>query len=141
MGMTTPTTSTVPSLRQRAGYKALEQHFREVKQRHLRELFREDPQRGQRMAVDALGLYFDYSKHRVTDQTIRLLVDLANESGLRQRIDAMFAGEKINTTENRSVLHAALRAPRNASIMADGKNVVPEVHAVLDKMAAFCNRV
>jgi glucose-6-phosphate isomerase len=104
---------------------------------HLRELFAGDPKRGQRMAVEAVGLYLDYSKNRVTDETLKLLVQLAEESGLRKRIAAMFSGEKINITENRAVLHVALRAPKGASILVDGKNVVPEVHAVLDKMAAF----
>src|SRR6202012_4647173 len=93
------------------------------------------------LAVEAAGIYFDYSKNRVTDKTLKLLLDLANESGLRARIDAMFRGEKINITENRAVLHVALRAPKDASILVDGKNVVPEVHAVLDKMADFSNRV
>src|SRR6202012_3391819 len=93
------------------------------------------------LAVEAAGIYFDYSKNRVTDKTLKLLLDLANESGLRARIDAMFRGEKINITENRAVLHVALRAPKGASILVDGKNVVPEVHAVLDKMAGFAERV
>jgi glucose-6-phosphate isomerase len=108
---------------------------------HLRTLFADDPARGERLTAEAAGLFLDYSKNRVTDETMRLLVRLADESGLRARIDAMFRGEKINITENRAVLHVALRAPRSASIVVDGKNVVPEVHAVLDKMAAFANRV
>jgi glucose-6-phosphate isomerase len=108
---------------------------------HLRTLFAEDSSRGERLTVEAAGLFLDYSKNRVTDETIRLLIQLAEESGLRARIDAMFRGDKINITENRAVLHVALRAPRDASIVVDGKNVVPEVHAVLDKMTDFANRV
>ena len=109
--------------------------------RHLRNLFADDPTRGERMTAEAAGVFLDYSKNRITDETLKLLVELAEESGLRDRIDAMFRGEKINITENRAVLHVALRAPRGASIVVDGKNVVPEVHAVLDKMADFANRV
>src|SRR5208282_3387195 len=105
--------------------------------RHLRTLFAEDPKRGERLVVEAAGLYFDYSKHRVTDETIRLLLALAEEAGLRGRIDAMFRGDKINLTERRAVLHVALRAPRSASIGVDGDDVVPKVHAVLDRMAEF----
>ena len=108
---------------------------------YLRKLFADDPKRGERMTAEAVGLYLDYSKNRVTDETLKLLVQLAEESGLRERIDAMFRGEKINVTENRAVLHVALRAPRGASIVVDGENVVPQVHAVLDKMADFSNRV
>ena len=108
---------------------------------HLRKLFADDPARGKRLALEAAGLYLDYSKNRVTDETIALLVKLAEESGLRGRIDAMFSGEKINITEKRAVLHVALRAPGGRRIMVDGKNVVPDVHAVLDKMAAFADRV
>jgi glucose-6-phosphate isomerase len=108
---------------------------------HLRNLFADDPTRGERMTAEAAGVYLDYSKHRVNDETLKLLVELAEQSGLRARIDAMFRGEKINVTENRAVLHVALRAPKGASIVVDGKNVVPEVHAVLDKMADFANRV
>jgi glucose-6-phosphate isomerase len=107
----------------------------------LRKLFADDPKRGERMAVEAVGLYFDYSKNRVTDETIQLLLQLADESGLQKRIDAMFRGDKINVTENRAVLHVALRAPKTASIVVDGENVVPKVHAVLDKMADFAERV
>jgi glucose-6-phosphate isomerase len=109
--------------------------------RHLRDLFAEDPTRGERMTAEAAGVFLDYSKNRIDDETLRLLVELAEQSGLRTRIDAMFRGEKINVTENRAVLHVALRAPRGASIVVDGKNVVPDVHAVLDKMAEFANRV
>jgi glucose-6-phosphate isomerase len=108
---------------------------------HLRNLFADDPTRGERMTAEAAGVYLDYSKHRVNDETLKLLVELAEQSGLRARIDAMFRGEKINVTENRAVLHVALRAPKGASIVVDGKNVVPEVHAVLDKMGDFANRV
>ena len=108
---------------------------------HLRTLFAEDPERGTRLTVEAVGLFFDYSKNRITDDTIRLLVQLAEESGLRERIEAMFRGEKINITENRAVLHVALRAPREGSIIVDGENVVPKVHAVLDQMTDFSNRV
>jgi glucose-6-phosphate isomerase len=109
--------------------------------RHLRDLFAEDPARGERMTAEAAGVFLDYSKNRADDETLSLLVELAEQSGLRERIDAMFRGEKINVTENRAVLHVALRAPRGASIVVDGKNVVPEVHAVLDKMADFANRI
>src|SRR5205814_4630925 len=114
-------------------------HYEKVRQLHLRQLFDEDPKRGERMTVEAVGLYLDYSKNRITDETLKLLVRLADESGLRERIDAMFRGEKINVTENRAVLHVALRAPRGASIVVDGENVMPQVHAVLDKMADFSN--
>jgi glucose-6-phosphate isomerase len=122
-------------------WRSLEAHAGEMRSRHLRELFADDPGRGERLAIEAAGLYVDYSKNRVTDKTIRLLVQLADDSGLRDRIDAMFRGEKINVTENRAVLHVALRAPQGASIVVDGENVVPLVHSVLEKMAGFCNRV
>jgi len=122
-------------------WQALASHYKEVSKLHLRELFKEDPERGERMAVEAVGLYFDYSKNRVTDETLELLFRLAEEAGLRSRIDAMFRGDAINVTENRAVLHTALRDPRNASILVDGKNVVPDVHAVLDKMAQFSDNV
>jgi glucose-6-phosphate isomerase len=125
----------------RTGWNALASHYKTLSKLHLHELFAEDPQRGERLALEALGLYLDYSKNRVTDETLKLLVQLAEESGLRERIDAMFSGEKINITEKRAVLHIALRSPRDASILVDGKNVVPEVHAVLDRMADFSNRV
>jgi glucose-6-phosphate isomerase len=129
------------SLTQRPAWKALEAHYREVRKLHLRDLFAADAGRGERLTVDALGLYFDYSKNRITDETLALLVQLAKESGLQARIDAMFRGEKINVTEKRAVLHVALRAPRGASILVDGVNVVPHVHAVLDKMTDFSNRI
>jgi glucose-6-phosphate isomerase len=122
-------------------WDALASHYKTVSKLHLRQLFADDPKRGERMAMEAVGLYLDYSKHRVTDETLQLLLQLANESGLRARIEAMFHGDKINITEKRAVLHVALRAPKGASILVDGKNVVPEVHAVLDKMADFSNKV
>ncbi|HEY4764430.1 MAG TPA: glucose-6-phosphate isomerase, partial [Candidatus Sulfotelmatobacter sp.] len=108
---------------------------------HLRKLFVDDPKRGERLTLEAAGIFLDYSKQRINDQTIKLLLQLADESRLRERIDAMFKGEKINITEKRAVLHVALRAPKGSSIMVDGENVVPGVHAVLDKMAGFCDRV
>jgi glucose-6-phosphate isomerase len=128
-------------LTKRPAWKALQAHNKSIRDTHLRTLFEQDPQRGERMTVEGAGLFLDYSKNRVTDETLRLLLQLADESGLGQRILAMFNGEKINITENRAVLHTALRAPRDASIVVDGKNVVPEVHAVLDKMSDFANRV
>ena len=124
-----------------SAWKALASHYKTASKLHLRQLFADDPKRGQRMAVEAVGLYLDYSKNRITDETLKLLLQLAEESGLRARIDAMFNGEKINITEKRAVLHVALRAPKDASILVDGKNVVPEVHAVLDRMSAFSERV
>src|SRR5690349_12843131 len=117
----------------RTTWQALTSHYKKVSQLHLRQLFADDSKRGERMAVKALGLYLDYSKNRVTDETMKLLFKLARESRLQERIDAMFHGEKINNTENRSVLHIALRAPKGTSIVVDGKDVVPDVHAVLDK--------
>ncbi len=134
-------TATVSPLRQLAAWKALETHFQQLRDVHLRQLFADDSQRGERMTLEALGLYLDYSKNRVTDETLKLLVQLAEQAGVRERIGAMFRGDKINVTEDRAVLHVALRAPKGASILVDGQNVVPEVHAVLDKMAAFANRV
>ncbi len=128
-------------LRQRLAWQALESHYQQVSQLHLRQLFADDPTRGEKLALEELGLYFDYSKNRITEETLPLLVNLADESGLRQHIDRMFAGDKINITEDRAVLHVALRAPRDAKIMVDGENVVPEVHAVLDRMAAFADRI
>ncbi len=132
--------NTVP-LTERPAWKALLEHHQKIRDVHLRTLFSEDPRRGERFALEAAGLYFDYSKHRVTDETMRLLVRLAEEVGLRGRIDAMFSGEKINVTEQRAVLHVALRAVRSDSIVVDGNNVVPEVHEVLDRMADFSRRV
>src|ERR1700720_1184392 len=131
----------VQALTARPAWKGLEAHQRKVRGLHLRKLFADDPQRGERMTAEAVGIFLDYSKNRVTEETLKLLLQLAQESGLRARIDAMFRGEKINITEKRAVLHVALRAPKDATILVDGKNVVPEVHAVLDQMAAFSNRV
>src|ERR1022692_2655135 len=122
-------------------WKALKTHHKQIDALHLRDLFAADPKRGEQLTVEALGLFLDYSKNRITGETIKLLMDLARESGLQSRIDAMFRGDKINITEGRAVLHVALRAPKGSTIVVDGKNVVPEVHAVLDRMAAFCNRV
>ena len=132
---------TTQSVTERRAWKALVAHHQNVRALHLRELFADDPTRGERMVAEAVGLYLDYSKNRVIDETLNLLVQLAHESRLRERIGAMFRGDKINITENRAVLHVALRAPRGASIVVDGENVVPQVHAVLDKMADFSNRV
>src|SRR5450631_3425104 len=131
----------VNSLCERPAWKALGAHYEKIHDTSLRQLFSEDAARGQRMTAEACGLLLDYSKNRVTDETLKLLLQLAEESGLRDRIDAMFRGEKINITENRAVLHVALRAPANASILVDGKNVAPEVHATLERMAAFSDRV
>jgi glucose-6-phosphate isomerase len=131
----------VKPLTRRPAWNALEAHYREVRNLHLRQLFADDPKRGERLTCEAAGLYLDYSKNRIIDETLKLLLQLAEESGLRARIDAMFAGEKINVTENRAVLHVALRAPAGTSILVDGQDVVPQVHAVLDRMAAFCDRV
>jgi glucose-6-phosphate isomerase len=125
----------------RPAWKALEDHYKSIHKTHLRNLFADDPKRGERLTVEALGIYLDYSKNRVTDETLKLLLQLAKESGLQARIDAMFRGEKINITEKRAVLHVALRALRGTSIVVDGQNVVPAVHAVLDKMTDFSNRV
>jgi glucose-6-phosphate isomerase len=133
--------STTRPLTQRPEWTALREHFQKIRDVHIRALFAEDSARGERLVVEAVGLYFDYSKHRVTDETLRLLLRLAEAAGLRARIDAVFRGEKINTTERRAVLHVALRAPRGQRILVDGKDVVPDVHAVLDKMADFANRV
>ncbi|HWZ20361.1 MAG TPA: glucose-6-phosphate isomerase [Ktedonobacteraceae bacterium] len=128
-------------LTHRPSWQKLEVHYHTARNLHLRTLFAEDPHRGEHYALEAVGIYLDYSKNRVTDETMRLLLDLAESAGLRERIDAMFKGEKINVTERRAVLHVALRAPRDQSIIVDGENVVPEVHAVLDKMADFSSRI
>jgi glucose-6-phosphate isomerase len=133
--------STKQPVTERRVWKALVAHHDKVRELHLRKLFADDPKRGERMTTEGVGLTLDYSKNRVTDETLKLLMQLADESGLRERIDAMFRGDKINITENRAVLHTALRAPKGASIVVDGENVVPQVHAVLDKMAAFSDRV
>src|SRR5881628_795370 len=125
----------------RQSWKALQAQLKKIRPLHLRTLFADDATRGERLTAEAVGIYLDYSKNRVTDETLTLLCRLAEECGLHGRIDAMFRGDKINLTENRAVLHVALRAPKGASILVDGKNVVPEVHAVLDKMAAFSRHV
>jgi glucose-6-phosphate isomerase len=135
-----PTTQIKP-LTERPAWKALTAHRQKLKKLHLRRLFADDPTRGKRLTVEAAGLYLDYSKNRVTDRTLKLLFQLAEESGLSGRIAAMFSGDKINVTEDRAVLHVALRAPAGATIVVDGKNVVPGVHAVLDKMTDFSHRV
>jgi glucose-6-phosphate isomerase len=131
----------VHPLTRRPAWKALRAHHKAIRDLHLRDLFAADPARGERLSAEAAGIYLDYSKNRVTDETLTLLGHLAEESGLRARIDAMFRGDKINVTEDRAVLHVALRAPRGTSILGDGENVVPQVHEVLDKMANFANRV
>jgi glucose-6-phosphate isomerase len=136
-----PASTKTNSLSERPAWKALQAHYNQIHSRHLRTLFAEDPKRGERLVVEAAGLYFDYSKHRVTDETLRLLLALAEAVGLRGRIDAMFRGDKINLTEERAVLHVALRAPRGVSIGVDGDDVVPKVHAVLDQMAEFSARI
>ena len=133
--------STSKPLTQRPAWRALAAHHKKIARRHLRDLFAADPKRGEKLTAEAAGLFLDYSKNRVTAETLRLLLQLAKESDLRGRMDAMFRGDKINITENRAVLHTALRAPKNAKIFVDGKNVVPEVHAVLDKMTGFARRV
>jgi glucose-6-phosphate isomerase len=125
----------------RQAWRALQAHFKKISILHLRDLFTQDPGRGERMTVEAAGISLDYSKNRITDETVRLLIELAEASGLRKRIDAMFRGDKINVTENRAVLHVALRAPQGTSIVVDGEDVVPQVHAVLEKMEAFSERV
>ena len=126
---------------QRAAWKSLATHSKQIQKLHLRQLFADEPKRGERFTAEGGGLFLDYSKNRITEKTLKFLLQLAEESGLRGRMDAMFGGEKINVTEKRAVLHVALRAPRDAKILVDGKNVVPEVHAVLDKMSDFSNRV
>ncbi len=131
----------ITPLTKRKAWKALGAHYKKMAKVHLRKLFADDPKRGQRLTLEADGIFLDYSKNRINDQTIKLLLQLAEESGLRKRIDAMFSGEKINITEKRAVLHVALRAPKGESIVVDGENVVPAVHQVLDRMTAFCNRV
>jgi glucose-6-phosphate isomerase len=134
-------TKKIQPLTKRKAWKALATHSKAVRKTHLRDLFAKDPKRGEQMTVEAVGLYLDYSKNRITAQTLKLLFQLAKESGLREKIDAMFSGEKINITENRAVLHVALRAPKDAVIEVDGKNVVPDVHEVLDRMSDFSDRV
>src|SRR5262249_2990279 len=131
----------VPTLRLRPAWRSLEKHHQKMAGLSLRQLFSEDGKRGERLAVEAVGIYFDYSKKRITHETLRLLLQLAHEAGPAERTGTVFRGDKINVWEKRAVLHVALRAPRGASILHDGQNVVPEVHAVLDKMAAFSQRV
>jgi glucose-6-phosphate isomerase len=131
----------ITPLTKRKAWKALTAHYKKISKIHLRKLFADDPKRGERLTLEAVGIFLDYSKHRINDQTIKLLLQLADESRLRERIDAMFSGEKINITERRAVLHVALRAPNGSSIIVDGENVVLGVHAVLDKMSGFCDRV
>ena len=133
--------TTIAPLTQRLAWQALEAHYPKVQALHLRQLFADDPTRGERLTTEAIGIYFDYAKHRITDETLTLLLQLAAESGLRSRIDAMFRGDKINVTEKRAVLHIALRAPKGQVIIVDGKDVVPGVHAVLDQMADFSTQV
>jgi glucose-6-phosphate isomerase len=136
-----PQSVSVPPLRRRPAWALLEKHYQKLKGVHLRQLFADDRGRGERLAADAAGLYLDYSKNRITDETLKLLLQLAQECGLQDRIEAMFRGDKINVSENRAVLHVALRAPRGATILHDGHNVVPDVHDVLDRMADFAKRV
>ena len=137
----TSSSATVPSLRERPAWQALESHHTQLSAAHIRDLFAADPSRGERLAAEGAGLYLDYSKNRVTNETIALLVRLAAESRLQERTEAMFRGERINATEDRSVLHVALRMPRGESLVVDGVNVVAEVNDVLDRMAAFAERV
>ena len=139
--LTKPKNPRPRQLTRRPAWKELQNHYKAIKETHLRTLFEQDPRRGEHFTVEGAGLFLDYSKNRITDETIKLLLQLAEESGLRQRIDAMFKGEKINITEKRAVLHVALRAPKDQTIKVDGENAVPGVHAVLDKMAEFSNRV
>ncbi|MBO0894350.1 MAG: glucose-6-phosphate isomerase, partial [Acidimicrobiales bacterium] len=131
----------IATLRRRPAYRALVQHHKQVAGTHLRQLFADEPGRGERLAVEAAGLYLDYSKNRITDDTIRLLVELARESELEQRRDMMFEGKRINVSEDRSVLHVALRMPKGTSLLLDGVDVVSEVHQVLDHMASFAEQV
>src|SRR6266700_1639661 len=122
-------------------WNALQTLYKKIRKLHLRELFADDPSRGERFTTSAVGIELDYSKNRITGETLQLLFQLSKDAGLKDRIAAMFSGSKINITENRAVLHVALRAPAGASIIVDGQNVVPQVHAVLDRMAAFCEQV
>jgi len=139
--MTATTSARLPPLTARPAWKALADHYQQIRHRHLRKLFADDPRRGERLTAEAAGLYLDYSKHRVSDATLGLLLRLAEECGLARRIDAMFNGEKINVTEQRAALHVALRAPKHERMLVDGVDVVPEVHAVLDRMAAFSEEI
>src|ERR1700727_2386840 len=133
--------ASVKPLTEPKAWQDLARHYEQVRGLRLKQLFADDPKRGERFTLQAAGIFLHYSKNRITDETLKLLLQLAEEAGLRERIDAMFRGDKINITENRAVLHVALRAPRDEKIFVDGKDVVPDVHAVLDKMAAFCDRV
>jgi len=139
--MTKKRIPTAKTLARRPAWQALAEHYRKISHVHLRSLFADDPRRGRHLAVEGAGLYLDYSKNRITDETIKLLINLARECNLRECIESMFQGRKINVTENRAVLHIALRAPKNEQILVDGVDVVPQVHAVLDKMAVFSERV
>jgi glucose-6-phosphate isomerase len=139
--MSTPVTSSPTPLRDRPAWAALQGHYEELRGRHLRELFAADPDRGERLVAEGAGLYLDYSKNRITEETLGLLVELAEQSGLRERTEAMFTGERINVSENRAVLHVALRMPRERSLVIDGEDVVKQVHEVLDRMAAFSDRI
>src|SRR5690348_5692783 len=139
--MDTGNTMTKQTLTQLASWTALAKHADQIKATSLRDLFAQDPSRGESMTAEADGIFLDYSKNRLTTETLKLLMALANETGLQSKIDAMFRGEKINITENRAVLHVALLAPRSEKILVDGADVVPEVHGVLDKMSAFADRV
>jgi glucose-6-phosphate isomerase len=135
------TTTSVPPLRERPAWSALQEHYEEVRNTDLRQLFADDATRGERLVAEGAGLFLDYSKNRITDETLKLLVDLAQQSGLKERTEAMFNGERINVSENRSVLHVALRMPKGATLMVDGVNVVDQVHEVLDRMSAFSERI
>src|SRR6516164_1451959 len=130
-----------PRLRAQPSWALLERHFRKMKDVHLRQLFADEPMRGDAFAIEAAGIYLDYSKNRVTNETLKLLLQLAREAKLQENIEAMFGGEAINVSEKRAVLHVALRAPRGATIMHQGRNVVPDVHAVLDRMSDFAQRL
>jgi glucose-6-phosphate isomerase len=139
--MSTATAAPTTPLTQLSAWKSLTAHYEKIHSQHLRDLFAKDPDRGTRLIAEAEGIYLDYSKHRITDETLKLLLKLAEESGLKARIDAMFRGDKINITEKRAVLHVALRAPKGEKIVVDGEDVVPAVHEVLDRMAAFSDRI
>jgi glucose-6-phosphate isomerase len=139
--MSTATAAPAAPLTQLSAWKSLKAHYEKIRSLHLRQLFKDDPGRGTRLTAEAEGIYLDFSKHRITDETLKLLLQLAEESGVKARLEAMFSGEKINITEKRAVLHVALRAPKGEKILVDGQDVVPEVHEVLDRMAAFSDRV
>ncbi len=139
--MSTATAAPATPLTQLSAWKALSAHYEKIRTQHLRDLFKSDPDRGTRLVAEAEGIYLDYSKHRITDETVKLLLQLAEESGVKARLEAMFSGEKINITEKRAVLHVALRAPKGEKIFVDGEDVVPAVHEVLDRMSAFSDRI